>query len=145
MVRVMDLGRDLVTWIVEDRVGGLVVGEIARKHGVSEQLVRDVLDSVLSVAGEGVGEYLRRELMLDLLRLDRLWARVYESINSGSLGNVSVALKILELRAKWLGYGELAGEMFRGNREHVSDIVEVLAQVSLGELESGKGGGGDGS
>lgn len=76
------------------------MGEIATALGIGKTTVKKALDKALATLRYEGAEDVRK---LELARLDRIFIKVYQQATEGNHGAVDRCIKIMELRAKYVG------------------------------------------
>jgi DNA-binding transcriptional MocR family regulator len=118
-------------------MGGASQREIAEKLGVSLGTVNSDIKTLRKQWAESQKD-VAYQFSLDLRRLDDLLGSIWAAASRGHIPAVDVSLKILDRRARMLGYDALDSELARqiqkrGNRGEVEELSdEALLQIAAG-------------
>lgn len=91
----------------EMRISGKSWWDISKALGVNEHTAANLMHERLRKVSELVDEGSKRNLLItELERLDRLQSAVWEKAMEGDVKSISVALAVIDRRAKFLGLEE---------------------------------------
>lgn len=112
---------------VMDRVtAGWSYRRIAEDVGVSIGTISDDVNSSLAELREETDLYTENHVKLEEIRLDKMLSAIWAKVEAGDFQAIDRALKIMERKAKLLGYDQLSAEQ--------SEFLRLLTNASNDEL-----------
>jgi len=115
--------KELEIRALEHRKAGASYEQISRALGCSKNAAWKAVKRGLANLSEECAEKAKEVRQIETLRLDRLWAGVFEDAVNGDPRAINTALRIMERRARLWGLDEQSEEIERERKEIVFKLM----------------------